>query len=211
MSRRGLYTIAPHGRFLDLLADRVLDGRLLGGWERSGPFWLSDVTIILPTRRSRLVLAELFATRLGGAALLPDIRTFGGESAEEEPFLPPVESEALPPEASILERRLTLSRLVRQFALSADGFASPPNAAEVLTLADSFGQLIDDLTIEDGDLTKLDPLMEGSLAENWQDVLRFLEPALDAWPTILAERGQIDGAERRNRQLRKQAATAPLL
>ncbi|MBL8600121.1 MAG: PD-(D/E)XK nuclease family protein [Devosia sp.] len=211
MSRRGLYTIAPHGRFLDLLADRVLDGRLLGGWERSGPFWLSDVTIILPTRRSRLVLAELFATRLGGVALLPDIRTFGGESAEEEPFLPPVESEALPPEASILERRLTLSRLVRQFALSADGFASPPNAAEVLTLADSFGQLIDDLTIEDGDLTKLNPLMEGSLAENWQDVLRFLEPALDAWPKILAERGQIDGAERRNRQLRKQAATAPLL
>ncbi len=211
MSRRGLYTIAPHGRFLDLLADRVLDGTLLGDWERSGPFWLSDVTIILPTRRARLVLAEMFATRLGGAALLPDIRTFGGESAEEEPFLPPIESEALPPAASALERRLTLSRLVRQFAISAEGFATPPNAAEILTLADSLGQLIDDLTIEGGDLRRLDPLMEGSLAANWQDVLKFLEPALAAWPAILAERGQIDGAERRNRQLRKQAATAPLL
>ncbi len=210
MSRRGLYTIAPHGRFLELLADRVLDGTLLGGWERSGPFWLSDVTIILPTRRSRLVLAEVFAARLGGAALLPDIRTLGGDSAEEEPFLPSVESEALPAVASVLERRLTLSRLVRQFAISAEGFASPPNAAEILTLADSFGTLIDDLVIEGGDLKKLDPLMAGSLAENWQDVLKFLEPALEAWPLILVGRGQIDGADLRNRSLLKQAATASL-
>ena len=59
MSRRGLYTIAPHGRFLPLLVEGVLDGTLLNGWERSGPFWLSDVTIILPTRRARLTLAEL--------------------------------------------------------------------------------------------------------------------------------------------------------
>jgi ATP-dependent helicase/nuclease subunit B len=210
VSRRGLYTIAPHGRFLDLLADRVLDGTLLNGWDRSGPFWLSDVTIVLPTRRSRLVLAEVFATRLGGAALLPDIRTFGGESAEEEPFLPPVESEALPRAASVPERRLTLSRLVQLFAIRAEGFATPPNAAEILTLADSFGTLIDDLTIEGGDLKRLDPSMVGSLAENWQDVLRFLEPALEGWPQILASRGQIDGADLRNRVLRRQAATAPL-
>ena len=211
MSRRGLYTIAPHGRFIELLADRVLDGTLLNGWQRSGPFWLSDVTIILPTRRARLGLAECFARRLGGAALLPDIRTFGGESAEEEPFLPPIDSEALPPAASALERRLTLSRLVRQFAISAEGFATPPNAAEILTLADSFGQLIDDLIIEGGDLDRLDASMEASLAENWQDVLSFLKPALQYWPQILAERGRVDGAERRNRQLRRQADTAPLV
>jgi ATP-dependent helicase/nuclease subunit B len=211
VSRRGLYTIAPHGRFLPLLVDKVLDGTLLGGWDRSGPFWLSDTTIVLPTRRARLALAEIFAERLGGAALLPDIRTFGGDSAEEEPFLPPVDSESMPPEASRLERRLTLSRLVRQFAISAQGFATPPNAAEILTLSDSLGQLLDDLTIEGGDLKRLDPLMAGSLAENWQDVLRFLEPALSAWPTILGERGRIDGADRRNRTLRRQAMTAPLL
>lgn len=211
MSRRGLYSIAPHGRFLDLFADRILDGTLLNGWDRSGPFWLSDITIILPTRRARLELAEIFARRLSGAALLPDIRTFGSTSEEEEPFLPPPGSETVPREATTLERRLTLSRLVRQFALSAEGMASPPNGAEILTLADSFGKLIDDLTIEGGDLKKLDPLMTGSLAENWQDVLAFLEPALAAWPLILGERDQIDKADRRNRSTLKQAATASLL
>jgi ATP-dependent helicase/nuclease subunit B len=211
VSRRGLYSIAPHGRFLELLVDRVLDGTLLNDWERTGPFWLSDITIILPTRRARLELAEIFARRLGGAALLPDIRTFGGATEEEEPFLPPPGSDPVPREATPLERRLTLSRLVRQFAISAEGLASPPNAAEILTLADSFGTLIDDLTIEGGDIRKLDPLMAGSLAENWQDVLGFLEPALAAWPLILAERGRVDGADLRNRKLRKQAATASLL
>ena len=113
--------------------------------------------------------------------------------------------------ASLLERRLTLSRLVRQFAISAEGFASPPNAAEILTLADSFGTLIDDLVIEGGDLKQLDPLMAGSLAENWQDVLNFLEPALEAWPRILA--GARSGRRRRSRAIAaccKQAATAPL-
>jgi ATP-dependent helicase/nuclease subunit B len=91
IGRNALFTIAPHAPFLPTLVDRVLDGTLLGGWRRdeANPFWLSDVTIILPTRRSRLALAAQFARRLGGVALLPDIRTFGGEQAEEEPFLPP--------------------------------------------------------------------------------------------------------------------------
>jgi ATP-dependent helicase/nuclease subunit B len=210
VSRRGLYTIAPHARFLPLLVDRVLDGTLLGGWDRGGPFWLSDVTIILPTRRSRLVLAELFAERLGGAALLPDIRTFAGESAEEEMFLPPADGPAGRPATSLLERRLILSRLVGAFARSADGFASPPNAAEVLWLADSLGELIDDFHIEDVRPDTLRTLVPEELAENWQQILTFLNIALEAWPAMLAGTGKIDGAAARNERLRRQAATAPL-
>jgi ATP-dependent helicase/nuclease subunit B len=209
--RGKLYSIAPHARFLATLADRILDGTLLNGWPREGAFWLSDITIVLPTRRARLALAEIFAQRLGGAALLPDIRTFGGESAEEEPFLPPVDAPAPIPIASPLERRLTLSRLVRQFAVSAEGLASPPNAAEVLWLSDSLGALVDDLTIEQAHIGKLAELLPDELAGNWQDVLRFLEPALKAWPATLAERGKADAAAARNARLYRQAATAPIL
>ncbi len=211
MSRRGLYTIAPHARFLELLVARVLDGTLLNGWDRSGPFWLSDVTIVLPTRRSRLQLAELFARRLGGAALLPDIRALGGEDGEEALFLPPIDMPVPPEAVSLLERRLILSRLVKQFALSAEGYSSPPNAAELLSLADSLGRLIDDLEIEGGDLKRLDPLLAGDLAGNWQDVLKFLEPALGAWPKILASFGKVDEAASRNTRLARQAETATLV
>ncbi len=211
MSRRHLHTIAPHAPFLAALVERVLDGTLTGDWPRTGPFWLSDITIILPTRRARLTLAELFATRLGGAALLPDIRTFGGEATEEELFLPPIDTPALPVEAHRLERRLTLSRLVKQFAISAEGFATPPNAAEILSLADSLGALIDDLTIEGVSIRKLDELVPADLAENWQDVLRFLDPALTAWPAILAAEGKTDAAALRNERLRRQAETVALV
>ena len=211
MSRRGLYTIAPNAPFLPLLVDRILDGTLLHGWDRSGPFWLSDITIILPTRRARLTLAELFAQRLGGAVLLPDIRTFGGESTEEEPFLPPVDLPLSPPTATPLERRLVLSQLVHLFAKRAAGFATPPNAAEIFWLSDALGRLLDDFTIEDVPVVKLDALVPDELAANWQQILQFLRIALEMWPAWLKDHGKIDAAAARNERLRRQAATAPLL
>ncbi len=211
MSRRGLYTIGPHARFLEQLATSVLDGTLLNGWKREGAFWLSDVTIILPTRRSRLALAEVFANRLGGAALLPDICTFGAEAEDEEPFLPPVDTPAPAPIMSTLERRLILSRLIAAYASSTQGmggFASPPNAAELLWLADSLGELLDDLATAEVAPDALSSLVPGELAENWQSIVAFLDVVLTHWPAILAERGKIDEAAARNERLRRQAATA---
>jgi ATP-dependent helicase/nuclease subunit B len=208
MSRRGLFSIAPHAPFLPTLAERVLDGTLLGDWPRRGPFWLSDVTIVLPTRRARLALAEAFRAR--GHALLPDIRTFGGEQQDEEPFLPPHDAPAMKPAASPLERRLALSGLVRAFAQSALSFASPPNAAETFWLADSLGTLIDDLVIEEVDRRRLGDLVPEELAENWQQILAFLELALAAWPEVLEERGKSELAAVRNERLRRQAAAAPM-
>jgi ATP-dependent helicase/nuclease subunit B len=211
VSRRHLYSIAPNAPFLPLLVERVLDGTLLNGWDRSGPFWLSDVTIILPTRRARLTLAELFAARQGGAVLLPDIRTFGGDSAEEEPFLPPIDAPVAPPATSLLERRLVLSRLVQDFAQRVDGFASPPNAAEIFWLADELGKLVDDFTVEGLDPRRLNDLVPDALAEYWQQMLQFLRIALEAWPAVLEATGKTDAAAARNDRLRRQAATAGLL
>ncbi|HWA18450.1 MAG TPA: double-strand break repair protein AddB [Devosia sp.] len=214
MSRRGIYSIGPHARFLERFADAVLDGPLLNGWRREGPFWLSDVTIILPTRRSRLALAEIFAARLGGAALLPDIRTLGGEAEDEEPFLPPIDAPAPKPVMAGLERRIILSRLIAAYAQSAQGmagFASPPNAAEQLWLADSLSELIDDLETAEISADALGTIAADDLAENWQSILRFLDLALKAWPAILEERGKVDAAAARNERLKRQAATTALL
>ena len=173
VSRRGIFSIAPNAQFLPTRVESVLDGTLLNGWERSGPFWLSDITIIVPTRRSRLVLVVLFVAERG-AVFLPDIRTFGGEASDEEPFLPPIDAPAATPAISALERRLTLSRLVDAFARLERGFATPPNAAEILRLSDSLGEVIDDLTIEGVRAQTLEQLAEGDLAGNWQEVLAFL-------------------------------------
>ena len=130
MRRDSLFSIAPDTPFLATLCDRVLDGTLLGGWPQSGPFWLSDVTIVLPTRRARLALADLFARRLGGATLLPDIRTFGGEQADEEPFLPPFDAPVPLTPVSPLARTLTLARLVDAWSRTDGGERGSGGAAE---------------------------------------------------------------------------------
>ncbi len=215
MRHDSLFTIAPDRRFLETLAARVLDGTLLGGWDRMGPFWLSDVTIILPTRRARLALARIFAERLGGATLLPDIRTFGGEVADEEPFLPPYDAPEPFASASGIERTLTLARLVAAWAVTERGrqvLANPPNAAEVFGLAHSLGTVIDDLAIEGGQLSALDnEIGKLDLAENWQQTRQLLEIAVETWPLNLAGRGCADPAVLRNDRLRRQAAAAPLV
>ncbi len=205
----GLYTIAPHAPFLATLADRILDGTLLGDWPRQGPFWVADITVILPTQRARLALGEAFRAR--GHGLLPDIRTFGSENPEEEPFLPPDDGAPLPPDMPPLSRRLLLARLVDAFARAPgnrDILATPPNPAEVFWLADSLAELIDDLGIEGIAASALDDLPVGELAGNWELTLRFLKVALEHWPVLLAGEGRADAAANRNARILRRAEAA---
>lgn len=210
-----LFSIAPHVPFLATLADKVLDGTLLPGWDRTGPFWLSDVTIILPTRRARLALGHEFVRR--GHGLLPDLRTLGGPIEDEEPFLPPRDGPTLQPAATALERRLALSRLVAVWAATDDGrraFSSPPTAAEILGMAESLGKLFDDLVTEErsaADLRAMAPELEADLGEYWQQTLKFLDIALNYWPAQLTEAGKADATMLRGQRLDRQADAASLL
>jgi ATP-dependent helicase/nuclease subunit B len=212
-----LFTIAPHTPFLPCLVEAVMDGRLLGDWDRSSPFWLSDVTIILPTRRALDTLAEAFAAHPDFGGLLPDLRTFGGEVKDEEPFLPPFDTEVDPKPASALQRRLTLSGLVAAWARTDEGreaFSTPPTAAEIFSMAESLGRLIDDLHIEErsaADIRALGADMAQELGNYWQQTLQFLDIALAAWPAWLADNERADPADLRRRRLDRQAKAAPSL
>jgi len=212
-----LFSIAPHAKFLATLTDRVMDGTLLGGWDRTQPFWLSDVTIVVPTRRARLALADAFATHPDNRGLLPDIRTFGGEIEDEEPFLPPFDVTPPLPSASPLERRLVLSRLVAAWADTPDGrraFSTPPTAAEILSMSESLGALIDDLLTEErkaDDIRAIVPEISGDLGAYWQQTLTFLGIALDYWPTYLDANGRADSMALRGIRLDRQALAAPAL
>ena len=210
-----VFSIAPHAKFLRVLAEKVSDGTLLAGADQTQPFWLSDVTIVVPTRRAKLMLAEEF-TRLGHG-LLPDIRTFGGEVEDEEPFLPPFDAPTPLPAASGLKRRLVLSSLVNQWANSPAGqraFSSPPTAGEILSMAESLGTLIDDLLTEEkgaADVRAIAPDIEANIGEYWQQTLTFLDIALNFWPVRLEADKQDDIAALRGQRLDRQALAAPLV
>lgn len=210
-----LYSIAPHARFLPTLADRVMDGTLLAGWDRTQPFWLSDVTIVVPTARARLALTYAFLAHPDNRGLQPDIRIFGGEVEDEEPFLPPFDVTPPPPPASALERRLVLSRLVAAWAETSEGrraFSTPPTAAEILSMAESLGELIDDLLTQErtaADIRAIVPELSGDLGAYWQQTLAFLDIALAYWPTHLAGTGRADSVALRGLRLERQAQSLP--
>jgi ATP-dependent helicase/nuclease subunit B len=209
-----IFSIAPHAPFLPTLAGAVMDGRLLGDWPRQGPFWLSDVTIILPTQRARQALAEAFARHPQFTGLLPDIRTFGGDAGDEEPFLPPFDAPPTLPAATTLQRRLILSRLVAAWAHSPVGgqaFSTPPTAAEIFSMADSLAHVFDDLAIEErgpAELRALGADLGPELGAYWQQTLAFLDIALSAWPAMLDDMGRADPAELRGARLDRQAEGA---
>lgn len=212
-----IFSIPPHAPFLPALAGAVMDGRLLSDWPRTGPFWLSDVTIVVPTQRARRVLAQAFLDHPECSGLLPDIRTFGGDVEDEEPFLPPFEAAPLPPPASALHRRLVLSRLVAAWAHSPAGkeaFSTPPTAAEIFSMADSLGLVFDDLAVEErgaAELRALEGELSPSLGAYWQQTLTFLDIALTAWPQVLAARGLADPSALRGARLDRQALAAEIV
>ncbi|SDG25695.1 double-strand break repair protein AddB [Pelagibacterium luteolum] len=220
MARPGsISSIAPHAPFLPTLADALVSGTILPNWRREGPFWLSDMTIYLPTRRAATRLSRLIAERLGDQPmLLPDIRPLGGEDPAQEPFLPPYEPITLPPPINRFKRRLLLAELVEKWlatqrgatAFSAPGLgghSGPPNSAEILALADTLGTLIDDFAIARIEPSRLAEIDDAQLAGQFQANLDFVSFVLGAWPSILEAEGEMEAASRTNALLERKAAS----
>ena len=111
----------------------------------------------------------------------------------------------LPPAIEPAQRDALLSRLVAAFA-DDRGHPVAQSAAQALQLARELGSLLDELAIEGVAFDRLADLVDGNFASHWQRTLRFLAIVGEAWPKVLAERGRIDGIDRRTRAIRAQAA-----
>lgn len=209
-----IYTIAPHASFLDCLVENILNGPLLSDWPRSNPFWLADVTIILPTQRARLALSSAFASALGGGATLPDIRTLDGDEGDAK-YFDVSDNPPFPKAIGTIERQFHLGNLIEAWIdtqikngdLAAANLRANP--ARVLSLAASLGDLIDEIEIEGIDpnalrtppATGLNPTLKSDLPENFQNNLNFLEIALSYWPQRLAELNLVDASRLRNMRI----------
>ncbi|GLQ17152.1 double-strand break repair protein AddB [Maritalea porphyrae] len=198
MHHQKLFSIAPDAPFLPTLARSLMDGTLLPDWSREGAFWLSDITIYVPTKRARLALIDQLLALNGGTQLLPNIFTLGeGDDAENAFFTDPdVDSFDV---TSKLYRTTILGQLIKKWAEitgqnQQPGFSSPPSTTEILAMAQSLGSLIDDFLTEEVGFERIKDLVPEELAQNWQETLKFLDIAFSAWPDHLREIGQIDAA-----------------
>ena len=195
----GVFTIPAGVPFVDTLAAGLL--------ERTGgdPLALSAMRILLPTRRAVRALRDAFLRQADGRPmLLPRMSPLG--DIDPDPL--EIEAEAapglataagLPPAIAGSRRRMLLARLILARGEPALG------PAQALGLADELARLIDQVHTERLGFDRLADLVPEALARHWQQTVDFLTIVSEAWPAILAERGVIDPADRRNRVLALQA------
>lgn len=193
----GVSTIPAGEPFLAALA-RGVRARL-----GDDPATLARATILLPNRRAVRALGEAFLAEAGGKPLLLPRLAAIGDVDEDELILTGASADLdveLPPAIDTTARALLLASLVAKRADIA------PSPAAALKLARALAELLDSLQIEEIAWDGFDSLVPADYAEHWARTLDFLGILREAWPAILAERGQMDPQARRVKLIRAFAA-----
>jgi ATP-dependent helicase/nuclease subunit B len=190
-----VFTIPSHRSFADSL--------VAGLMARHGkdPLELAQGRILLPNNRAVRTVTEAFVRASGDGLLLPRLVPIGDPELEERigGALDPIDqAEPVAPAIEPTERLLKLASIVR---------SGSESSAEGLRLAADLARTLDALTIEEIDPRALRTAVSESeeLAQHWEQSLARLQLIVEHWPGILAERGAIDLAERRNLLLQRLA------
>jgi ATP-dependent helicase/nuclease subunit B len=202
-----VFTIPASAPFLPTLIGALRNGRLVEGLS-ADPLALADTTLFLPTHRACALAREEFLKALkAGAAVLPRIIALGEIDEDELAFADVAngaEALEIPEALGGLERRMLLAQLVLRWIASPSlrtGTGQPLVAnspASALALADALARLMDDMTTRQVEWSRLDDIVPREYDEYWKKSLEFLQIAREVWPAILAERGAIDPAARRD-------------
>jgi ATP-dependent helicase/nuclease subunit B len=193
----GVWTIPAGEQFLAALA------RGLRATLGDDPAALARATILLPNRRAARALGEAFLAEGGGKPLLLPRLAAIGDVDEDELILTgdgAAFDAGLPPAIDPTARALLLAALVAKRGDIA------PSPATALKLARALAELLDSLQIEEIGWDGFDALVPADYAEHWDRTLEFLKIVREAWPAILAERGQMDPQARRVTLIRALAA-----
>ncbi|HKP33832.1 MAG TPA: double-strand break repair protein AddB, partial [Sphingomicrobium sp.] len=184
--RVAVYTIPSHRSFADALAAGLI--------ARFGkdPLGLARGRLLLPNNRAVRAITEAFVRASGSGLLVPRLIPVGDPELDERAgaALDRIDDgEPVPPAIDPTERLLSLASIVRG-----------EGTAESLRLAADLARTLDALLVEEVDPRRLkEAVAETSdLARHWEKSLEKLQLIYENWPHLLAERGAIDLAERRN-------------
>src|SRR6516225_4406206 len=215
-----VFTIPASVPFVPTLIRALIDGTLVPGFPAArDPLALADATLYLPTRRACRLARDLFLdVTKERAAILPRIVAIGDVDEDEIAFAQAstgalaADALALPPALGGLERRLKLAQLVLKWAARiapeerGEAALVANNPASALALADDLARLMDDMTTRGVAWDQLDGLVPETLDRYWQITLGFLQIVRENWPKILADRGAIEPAARRDALIKAEAA-----
>ncbi|MGN6571437.1 MAG: double-strand break repair protein AddB, partial [Pseudolabrys sp.] len=211
-SRANVFTIPASAPFLTVLIDALRAGTLVPGFPASSdPLELARATIYLPTRRACRLARDVFLDRLGtDAAILPRLVPLGDIDEDEIAFAEAATAELaeaallIPDAISGLARTMPLSALILRWAhtIAPKQRGVTPlianNPVTAFKLAQDLARLMDDMTTRQVPWERLDDLVPDEHDRYWDLTLGFLKFIRAQWPAILAARGAIEPAERRD-------------
>lgn len=212
------FTVAPGAPFLSTVAEALLDGRLIEGFDgRSDPMALARATIYVPTRRAARELRSVFVDALNArSALLPRVRPLGEFDEEEGFFLSgDVDVLSIDPPIDALERQLALGTMTARWTealtdqlhalYQEERVTTPVSIADAFWLAADLAGLIDQMHTEGIEFARIEAAAGADVSQWWHITLAFLQIVKTGWPAYLAERGRIDPADHRNRLIDSEA------
>lgn len=192
-ARPRIFSIPPHRAFADALAAGLI---ALHGREKTG---LAQGVVLLPNNRAVRAITDAFVRRSGGGLLLPRLIPIGDPELGEQlgGALEPLGEAPVPPAIEPIDRLFLLAGLIERHMPGTE-------PAEALRLAEDLARTLDQLLVEEirPDRLRAFAAELPDLSLHWHASLERLTVILDHWPRVLAERGRIDLAERRNRLLR---------
>ncbi len=189
--RPSIFSIPSHRSFADALAAGLI--RRFG----KDTLGLARGRILLPNNRAVRAVTDAFVRASGDGLLLPRLIPIGDPELDERigGALDRIDDDPIAPAIESTERVLTLASYVR----------GDEGSAEALRLAADLGRTLDALLAEEIDPSRLRTAVSetNDLARHWQHSLARLQLIVEQWPAIVAERGAIDLAQRRNILLRR--------
>ena len=190
-----VFSVPAEASFADALAAELVRRHA------HDPLALARGRILLPNARAVRTVTEAFVRASGSGLLLPRLIPVGDPSLDERigGALEQPGAEPVPPGIDPLTRQAELAGMIQS--------ERRISAAESWRLAGDLARTLDQLIVEEVDLTNLQEIDGGSeeLAGHQQRALAQLTLLLDRWPERLRELGRIDLAARRNLLLRQVA------
>ena len=193
MIKSGFYTIPASQAFADTLVTGIID-------KFPEPEQLARIELYLPSRRAISSIKEAFLKHQNkGPILLPKMFAVG-EPDEEVALNITIERLELDEAINGFERQCLIASQIQHFPIGGRRMAPAP----AMKLASSLCVLIDQMQRAGTPLSAIRDVLPDELSTHWQEILKFLTILFDYWPSILAERGQIDPVARQQQLLQAQ-------
>ncbi len=193
MIKSRFYTIPASQAFADNLVTGIMD-------KFPEKEQLARIELYLPSRRAISSIKEaFFKHQKKGPLLLPKLFAVG-EPDEEVALNLAIEGLELDEAINVFERQCLIASQIQHFPIGGRRMAP----ASAMKLASSLCMLIDQMQRAGTPLSAIKDILPDELSTYWQEILKFLTILFDYWPSILAERGQIDPVARQQQLLQAQ-------